>query len=196
MNTGSHGPSPLRYAVAVQVSAVHVALITAGAFVAIPIPGSPVPVVLQNLFVIMTGVVLPPIAALGTVLVYLLLGALGLPVFAGGAGGLAHFAGPTGGFLLGFLPAAGVTSLVLSSARRRGASRATVPTGTLAAAVAAGFLTVYLLGVPVLAVVLQMPLRQAAMVGMIPFLPGDILKAIALVVIIRTIPPAVWRSWT
>src|SRR6056297_2752500 len=88
------------YALRLQTGALLVALISAGAFISVPIPGSPVPIVLQNMFVILAGLVLPAGWAALTVGVYLLLGAVGLPVFAGATGGLAHLAGPTGGFLM------------------------------------------------------------------------------------------------
>ena len=52
--------SDLRYAVRLQIGAVLVALIAAGAFISVPVPGSPVPIVLQNMFVVLTGVVLAP----------------------------------------------------------------------------------------------------------------------------------------
>jgi biotin transport system substrate-specific component len=79
------------------------ALTAAGAYLSIPI--GPVPIVLQNLFVLLTGLLLGPRWGTASVGVYLLTGALGLPVFAGGIGGIGRFAGPTGGYLLGFVPA-------------------------------------------------------------------------------------------
>jgi len=79
------------------------ALTAAGAYLAIPI--GPVPIILQNLFVFLSGLLLGPRWGAASIGVYLLAGALGLPVFAGGVGGIGRFAGPTGGYLLGFLPA-------------------------------------------------------------------------------------------
>ncbi len=73
-----------------------IALITAGAYLVLPIPGSPVPVVLQNFFVVATAMLLGPVRGGAAVIIYLLMGAVGLPVFAGGAAGLGHLAGPTG----------------------------------------------------------------------------------------------------
>ncbi|RLC01276.1 MAG: biotin transporter BioY, partial [Deltaproteobacteria bacterium] len=75
------------------------ALIAAGAYISVPI--GPVPIVLQNLFVFLAGLLLGSKWGLACVGVYLLAGACGLPVFAGGTGGIARFAGPTGGYLLG-----------------------------------------------------------------------------------------------
>ncbi len=173
-----------------------IALITAGAFVAIPIPGSPVPIVLQNMFVVFTGLVLSPLWAMLTVGVYLVLGAAGLPIFAGAAGGLAHFAGPTGGFLLGYVPAAGLTSLLLRVGRddRRTAREAGLFHQVLA--IVPGFLIVYALGVPRLAVVTGLSISRTFWIGMAPFLPGDVIKTIALVILLRSIPGSIWRSWS
>ncbi len=78
------------------------ALMAAGAYMAIPI--GPVPIVLQNMFVFLSGLLLGSRWGLASVAVYLLAGIVGLPVFAGGTGGIGRIFGPTGGFLLGYLP--------------------------------------------------------------------------------------------
>jgi biotin transport system substrate-specific component len=89
------------------------------ALVSLPVPGSPVPVTLQTLAVLAAGILLGPRQGVLAVAAYLLAGALGLPLFAGGAAGPAVLLGPTGGFLFGFLPAA----LVAASWSRRPAPR-------------------------------------------------------------------------
>jgi biotin transport system substrate-specific component len=73
------------------------ALTAAGAYLAIPI--GPVPIILQNLFIFLSGLLLGSKWGVASVGVYLLAGALGLPVFAGGVAGIGRFAGPTGGYL-------------------------------------------------------------------------------------------------
>lgn len=184
------------YALKTQVGALCIALTTAGAFVSIPIPVSPVPIVLQNMFVVFSGLVLPPVWAFSVILVYLLLGAAGLPVLAGGAGGLAHFAGPTGGFLLAYPFAAWFTSILIRFGRGPGATAHDASVPRQVAAIIPGFLLMYILGVPRLAVVASLPLSGALWVGMVPFLPGDIVKTIALVALLRTLPASLWRSWS
>lgn len=186
----------LSYAIKTQLGALCIALITAGAFFAIPIPGSPVPVVLQNLFVVFTGVILTPGWAMLTVGVYLLLGALGLPVLAGAAGGLSHFAGPTGGFLVGFVLAAGLTSVLIRFGRD--ASHTPAETGWVrrTAAVTAGFLVIYVPGVPRLAAVTGLSLAEVLWIGFIPFLPGDVVKAVVLLILLKSLPNSLWRSWS
>ena len=75
-------------------AALFAALLAVGAFLSIPI--GPVPIVLQNFFVLLTGLLLGSRWAAASVAVYLLAGACGLPVFAGGTGGLGHLIGPPG----------------------------------------------------------------------------------------------------
>ena len=86
------------------------ALTAVGAYIAIPI--GPVPIVLQNFFVYLTGLLLGSKWGATSVAVYLLAGICGLPVFAGGRGGIGHIIGPTGGYLIGFLPAVFVIGFI------------------------------------------------------------------------------------
>ena len=147
------------------------ALTAAGAYLVIPI--GPVPIVLQNLFIMLAGLLLGVRWGLASVMLYLLLGAVGLPVFAGGAGGVAHFLGPTGGYLLGYIPAVAIIGSI-SHVRKPSFLTDLV-------ALVIGSLVVYVCGVPWLKGVLDCPVGKALAVGMIPFLPGDALKiAVAL----------------
>ena len=149
------------------------ALTTAGAYLAIPI--GPVPIVLANLFIMLTGLLLGVRWGLASVMLYLLLGAVGLPVFAGGAGGAAYFLGPTGGYLLGYIPAVEIIGAI-SHIRRPSFLTDLV-------ALVIGSLVVYACGVPWLKIVTGMSIEKAFAVGMIPFLPGDALK-IAVVLLV------------
>lgn len=187
-NTSS---TQLGYAVRLQTGALMVALISAGAFISIPVPGSPVPIVLQNMFVILTGMLLAPGWAALTVGVYLALGIVGLPVFAGATGGLAHLAGPTGGFLIGFpLAAAAVAGMLRTDENR---TVADVGVFRQVVSLVVGFLVIYVAGVPWLAFTAGLTAPQALAAGMLPFLPGDIVKAAALLLLIRSVPRSVWR---
>lgn len=96
-----------------------VMLISLGAQVRIPLPWSDVPMTLQLLAVLLTGLMLPPAGAVAATLLYLTCGVAGLPVFAAGSTGLA---GPTGGYLVGFVLAAGLVS-VLKGGREAGLGR-------------------------------------------------------------------------
>lgn len=155
------------------------ALIAVGAFLAIPI--GPVPIVLQNLFVLVAALLLGRRWAAISVAVYLLAGASGLPVFAGGTGGLGRLLGPTGGYLFGFLAAAYIVGLLAERAGQR------VVLEVLAMVV--GSLAVYALGVPWLKWITGMSWPQALAVGCYPFLIGDALKIAAAVPIVRAVRP-------
>lgn len=161
------------------------ALIAVGAFLAIPV--GPVPIVLQNLFVLLAGLLLGARWAAASVALYLLAGACGLPVFAGGSGGLGHLVGPRGGYLFGFLLAAWVVGLAAD--RSKGKLHLEV------AAMIAGSLLIYALGVPWLKMMLGIGFKKALAVGMVPFLIGDALKIIAAVPIARSLRPLVHRSF-
>src|SRR3712207_2155280 len=89
------------------------AALAAASQIAIPLPGTPVPITLQPLVVVLAGLLLGPRAAAASMVTYLAAGALGLPVFAPvGAPGVARLVGPTGGYLLAY-PAAAVVAAVL-----------------------------------------------------------------------------------
>jgi biotin transport system substrate-specific component len=87
-------------------------LVSLAAQVAVPVPFSPVPMTLQPLAVLAVGGLLGAVGGLSALVLYLLLGILGLPVFAGGGAGAWHLLGPTGGYLLAFPVAAAVTGLL------------------------------------------------------------------------------------
>jgi len=157
------------------------ALTTAGAFIAIPIPISPVPIVLQNFFVFLTGLLLGSRWGMASVAVYLLAGACGLPIFAGGTGGIGRLVGPTGGYLLGYLPAVYMIGRI--SEKKEGQVFFDI------LSVSCGALIVYAFGVPWLKILTGMTWGKALAVGMLPFLPGDILKVAATVPVVKTLRP-------
>ena len=90
------------------------AALAAASQVAIPLPGTPVPITLTPLVVVLAGMWLGPVAGAASMVLYLAAGAAGLPVFAPmGAPGIARFVGPTGGYLIAY-PAAAYVAGVLS----------------------------------------------------------------------------------
>ena len=163
-------------------AALMAALTAVGAWIAIPL--GPVPIVLQNLFIYLAGLLLGSRWATASVAVYLLAGACGLPVFAGGMGGIGRFAGPTGGYLAGYLPA--VFLLGLISEKRPGVLPDVIGM-ILATAVIYGAGTVWL------HVLTGMSWAKTLAVGMVPFLPGDVIK-IAAAGIARTLRPMVKKE--
>lgn len=167
------------------LSALFTALIAAGSYLVIPL--GPVPLAMQNFFVILAGLLLPPGRALSAVGLYLILGGIGLPLFAGGSGGIAHLVGPTGGYLFSYLPAVAVVSLMLRSLTRRDHGKSEGARSVVAYLVPAvsGVLIIYLPGVPWLKFSTGLPWSGAISAGMLPFLPGDLIKAVAAALVAR-----------
>lgn len=162
-------------------TALFVALISVGAFIAIPI--GPVPIVLQNMFVLLAGLLLGPAWGTACVAVYLLVGLAGLPVFAGGTSGIGKLFGPTGGYLLGYLPAVLATGVISRTLGEK--------PGSDVLAMAAGSVIVYAAGVPWLKIAFSLSWGKAVAAGMVPFLLGDVLKIAAAAVIAGKIRPFV-----
>ena len=158
------------------------ALTAAGAYMIIPI--GPVPISLQTLFVYLTGLLLGSRWGSASVGVYLLAGACGLPVFAGGTGGIGRLLGPTGGYLFGYLAAVFVMGLIAERGNRRWIMDVIAMT--------AGTLIIYGAGVLWLKTVTGMTFTKAVAVGMLPFLVGDSLKVVAAAAIARTVRPLLY----
>ena len=143
---------------------------------ALPIPGTPVPLTLQPLVVVLAGLLLGPADAAVAMVLYLAAGAVGLPVFAQmGAPGLARLLGPTGGYLLAYPVAAAL-------AGRLGAGRPAFV--TRAAAAVAGIAVIYLGGLAQLAV-LSGSVATAALLGALPFAAADVVKAFVAAAVSR-----------
>ncbi len=159
------------------------ALTAAGAYLAIPI--GPVPIVLQNLFIFLSGLLLGPGWGSASVGVYLLAGILGLPVFAGGLGGIGRLAGPTGGYLLGYLPAVCMIGFISN------VSKTNVLRDLLA--MICGCLIVYGCGLLWLNILTGMTLGKTLAVGMYPFLPGDAFKIAAAVPVAKALRPVIHK---
>ncbi|HEU4989568.1 MAG TPA: biotin transporter BioY [Gemmatimonadaceae bacterium] len=156
------------------------AALAAASQVAIPLPGTPVPITLQPMLVVLAGMMLGPVAGAASMVVYLAAGAMGLPVFAPiGAPGVFRLVGPTGGYLLAYPVAAFVAGLLV--ARTRGF------TGRALAA-AAGILVLYVGGLAQLAV-LTGSLTRAALLGVVPFVALDAVKSLVAAAVTRSPAP-------
>lgn len=139
-------------------------------YIQIPLPFSPVPITAQTLAVMLAGSILSPLSAFLSMVVFLLLGIIGLPVFAGGASGIGTFLGPTGGFLMSW-PFA---SLVMAQMVKR------VKSGFFSIFlinVFGGIVIIYTIGVLYLARAAHLSLPAALIAGALPFIPGDLIKA-------------------
>ena len=152
-----------------------------GAYAQVRVPGLQVPVTMQTLIVSLAGVLLG--ARLGALsqAAYLLAGALGAPVFAGGMGGFVHLLGPTGGYLLAFPLAAAVTGLLTDGSIRSSERTAVM---RLALGIFLGTGVVFMGGAAQLTL-LTGDAMHAVRVGVLPFLAGDVLKVIMATVIAR-----------
>ncbi len=154
-------------------------LVALSAQVTVPLPFSPVPITGQTLAVLLVGALLGSQLGAASLVLYLLEGLAGLPVFAAGRGGLAVLLGPTGGYLLGFVVAAWLTGRLA----QRGWDRRF---GSTVAAMLLGNVVIYALGLPWLA---RFVAGEALPLGLYPFIPGDLLKA----VLAATLLPTGWR---
>ncbi|PWG63832.1 biotin transporter BioY [Bifidobacterium callitrichidarum] len=143
----------------------------------IPVPGTPVPITLQTFVVMLAGLMLPWRQATSAAALYLAAGALGLPVFAGGASTMA-LVGPSAGFLFGLIPGIIVIALLRGKADLSSAARAAFTAGRyLLAALVGGVAVVYFFGITVQSTLTGVPLTTVALASM-AFIAGDIIKAV------------------
>lgn len=159
----------------IAYSAAFIGLLSLGAWVSIPF--FPVPLTLQTLFVLLAGAVMKRYAVI-PISLYVLLGALGLPLFHTGVAGLGILLGPTGGYLIGFIFAALVVGLAYEYE--------TVIiriTGLLA-----GTVIIYICGITWLMYSLTLGIIPAIISGVLPFIPGDAIKIYATFMIAKRLP--------
>jgi biotin transport system substrate-specific component len=182
------------------------AMTAVGGYIAIPLPWTPVPIVLQNFFVFLTGLVLGAKGGAAAIGLFLLAGALGFPVFAGGTGGIGRFVGPTGGYLLSYAAAAWAAGFIASRGRKKpiqdtgqtpdeaapdANAKAPAPDADTAGrkkalrfflsrdflAALTACVLVYSLGLPWFKAVLGWDWPATLAGGLFPYIPGDLLKA-------------------
>lgn len=155
--------------------ALMVAMNCVSAYIIIPLPFSLSPLALQTLIVNLTGYVLNAKQAFMTMLVYLLVGLAGVPVFTGGSAGPGKLFGPTGGYIIGFL----FTAVFL--AYFRGEKYNFKRYALLGCVI--GIPLIYVFGVVQLKLITGMGWDKAIMTGALPFIPLDIVKCLAAAVI-------------
>ena len=158
--------------------------IALGAWLAVPLPFSPVPVTAQTLAVLLAGGFLGSSHGALAVVVYLVAGVIGLPVFADGTAGFQHLTGPTGGFLIGFLAGAFVAGGPRKRARH-GENRWR-SFGRVLAIMLLAHAAIFGVGVPWLAQIIGW--QAAWSKGFLPFLPGAVVKSLAAALIMH------WRA--
>jgi len=145
------------------------ALTAAGAYIIIPLP--PVPITAQTFFLNVAAALLGGPLGAASQFIYIMLGVVGMPVFAGGKAGLGVLFGPTGGYLIGFILGAFVVGFLAGIKKDAGISWYIL-------SMLAGMVIIYSLGVLQLSFVAKLDLLKALSVGVLPFLPGDIVKIV------------------
>ncbi len=153
-------------------TAAFAALIAAGSIFVIPV--GPVPITLQTMVLALTGLVLGPRSAVMAVLLYILAGCIGMPVFAGGKAGLGVLFGPTGGYIAGWIPMACLCGIAGMQKKL----------WAVFALLLLGLAVTHICGIAGLCIALKRTLAQALAIDAV-FLPGDLIKAFAAV--------AVWK---
>lgn len=145
------------------------------AFVSIPI--GPVPITLQNFVSVLSGIILGPIYGMLSQLLYMLIGLLGIPVFASGTSGFSRILSPSFGYIIGFILCPIVTGKIIGSSKN--------PTFfKILVASLGGILSIYIIGVPYMYLILHYVSHTylapfaVLKLGFILFIPGDIVKCI------------------
>jgi len=146
------------------------ALLCISSYIAFPIPFTPIMITAQTIIVSLIALILNPIHSAISVIMFILLGAAGLPVFAGGSSGLGALFGPTGGFIIGFLFSAIAVSFL--KGKRVNLLRYLLVT------ILIGMPVTYLFGATYMSYVLNMDYIRTLQVAVIPFIVGDAIKAI------------------
>ena len=159
--------------------ALFTALIIIGAYISIPIPIGPVPIALADFFVMLTGLFMGGKYGLLTVILYLGLGTIGLPVFSSGGSGFAFLFGPTGGFLFGYLLLVATIGFITEKVK------SSFTTDLLA--LLFGNMLLFAMGITWLKVTLNMTWSAAIVAGLIPFIPGTVIKIIVALAIGRMV---------
>lgn len=162
--------------------AAFVIMTSVSAYVAVPLPGTAVPMTLQSLFVILAGAVLGPWAGAAAMVSYLGVGLAGAPVFSVGHAGIAWLLGPTGGYLIAF-PAAACAVGLLAGGRDSGGLR-------ILGALLVGTVVIFIGGVAQLLVITQQSFATVFALGVAPFMVGGVIKALIALVVTRQIRAA------
>lgn len=147
-----------------------IAFCCVSAFISFPLPFTPGLVTALTIALTVTALVLPPRLTFITVAAYVLLGAVGVPIYPGGVGGLGRLLGPTGGFYLGWPFVCAIESLLKGkeiSFRRY-----------VLVAIVAGVPLTYVGGLISIMYVQQVGLFEGIAMAALPFIPGDIMKAL------------------
>lgn len=185
------GVKPMRYSKTTYMAlcGLFAALMTICSYISIPLGFTPVPVNLATLGVFLTGGLLGRKYGTISMVVYVLIGAIGIPVFSEFRGGLSVLAGPTGGYIIGYIAAAFLVGLIIDGMMKdRGAGAAQTRSRQLAicaGAMIVGLLACYLLGTVWFIVSTHTGVAASLAMCVLPFLPGDALKIAAGAILVQ-----------
>ena len=160
-------------------------LIIVGGYLSLPLPLSPVPIVLADFFVMLSGLLLGGRAGAASVGLLIFLSLIGLPVLAGGGAGIAVYYGPTGGFILGYLACASVVGWI--------SNKGTPSIIKDLIALLFGNALLYTLGMPWLKFAVRLSWEQAIALGLLPFITGMVIKITTAVILARILRPSIKR---
>lgn len=157
----------------------------------IPLAGG-VPVSLATFAVMLSGVLLGgPLGALSQ-LIYVLLAAVGLPVLAGWTGGLGIVLGMTGGYIIGYIPCAWLTGVIYKKYGET--AKRPVKILSMILGMTAGNIALYVIGTAWFMFITEMTLKASLTACVIPFIPGNIIKMAAVIIIGLPVEKAIRRT--
>ncbi len=163
--------------------AIFAALTGVTAGIIIPLPFTPVPMTLATLAVMLTGGLLGSKYGSVSMIVYVLLGAFGAPVFGGYTGGFDKILGPTGGYIIGYILTAFITGIIIEKINKKNSFYINI------VAMAIGLSLCYILGTIWFMISTNTPLWTSLIACVFPFLIGDLLKIMAGAVLIKKLRP-------
>ena len=178
-------------------TALFAALICIGCVIAIPLPGG-VPITVQNLFAILAGGILGSFYGGATVLIWMILGAVGIPVFANAHGGLAIILGPTGGYMWGYALGSLFLGLTLGKPKLTENKKDVRFILKIALLALVAYALVYVPGIPWFMHVMAgkgkpQTFQSALKLTFIPFIPGDLIKWVITIPLTATLRPIAAR---
>ncbi len=170
------------------LAALFASLISAGAFIQIPMP-SGVPIVIQDMVALLSGMLLGPLWGSVAVGIFLLLGIIGLPVFTGKAGIHVLISGPTGGFLLGYLVAAFVCGLGVYVLLKK--DRGFWYWLQISIIALLGTIVLFALGIAGFMRISNASFIKTLSLVLVPFIPGNIIKLVLIVLLTGRFRPLI-----
>ncbi len=178
-------------------SSLFAALISIGCVIAIPLPGG-VPISVQNMFCILAGGILGSFYGAISVLIWIILGAVGLPIFANAHGGVAIILGPTGGYMLGYALGSLFLGLTLGEPKLTENKKDIKFIAKIAILALVAYALVYLPGIPRFMQVMAskgkpQTFQDALKLTFIPFIPGDLIKWLVTIPLVKSLRPVAAR---